>query len=82
MIKLEIGLKFEGSDFESPGFFRRGEICASLNFDGKIPWVKDKLAKRAMRIEKVSEHDFNKEAAYISNVYVSCSSFLMQRKNH
>ena len=35
VFKLEIGLKFEGSDLESPGFFRRGEICASLNFDGK-----------------------------------------------
>ena len=37
VFKLEIGLKFEVSDLESPGFFRRSEICASLNFDGKIP---------------------------------------------
>ena len=61
MFKLEIGLKLEGYDFESPDFFRRGEIYSSLNFDGKvgIAWVKDKLAKRAMRIEKVSEHNFS-----------------------
>ena len=61
VFKLEIGLEFEGSDLESPGFFRKGEICASLNFDGKVTWVKDKLAKRAMRTEKVSEHDFSKD---------------------
>ena len=65
--------------FGEPGFFRRGEICASLNFDGKVPWVKDKLAKWAMRIEKVSEHDFNKDAGIKSSgddlPDIECNSF-------
>ena len=46
MFKLEIGLKFEGSDLESPGFFRRGggmRVC--LNFDGKAAWSNDRLER-------------------------------------
>ena len=37
-IKLEISLKFEGSDLESPGFFRRGVMRACMNAVGKEPW--------------------------------------------
>ena len=36
-----IGLKFARSDFGKPGFFSRGEISASLNFEGKVAWVKE-----------------------------------------
>jgi hypothetical protein len=45
VFKLEIGLKFEGSDLESPGFFKRGVMRACLNFDGKAPWSNDRLAR-------------------------------------
>ena len=38
---LNIGLKFARSDFGKPGFSSRGEIRASLNFEGKVAWVKD-----------------------------------------
>ena len=79
MFKLEIGLKFEGSNLESPGFFRRRAISASLNFNGKIAWVENKLAKRAMRIEKVSEHDFRKDIEIKSSgddlPDIECNSF-------
>ena len=40
VFKLEIGLKFEGSDLESPCFFRRGEMRACLNFDEESPLIK------------------------------------------
>ena len=45
VFKLEIGLKFEGSDLESPGFFRRGVMRACLSFDEKAAWSNDKLAR-------------------------------------
>ena len=45
VFKLEIGLKFERSDLESPGFFRRGVMRACLNFDGKAAWSNDRLAR-------------------------------------
>ena len=61
VFKLEIGLKFEGSDLVSPGFFRRGEICASLNFDGKVAWVNERFARCDMMMEKVSAQDFTSE---------------------
>ena len=37
VFRLDIGLKFARSDFGKPGFFSRGEISASLNFEGKWP---------------------------------------------
>ena len=61
VFKLEIGLKFEGSDLESPGFFRRGVMRACLNFDGKAAWSNDRLARWDMRIEKVLAHDLSKD---------------------
>ena len=54
MFKFEIGRKFENSEFDRPGFFRRGEISASLNFDGKVAWAKDMFARCEMKIEKES----------------------------
>ena len=36
-------------------------MSASLNFDGKEAWVKDKCARCEMRMEKASAHDFNSE---------------------
>ena len=45
VFRLDIGLKFARSDFGKPGFFRRGEISASLNLEGKVAWVKDRFAK-------------------------------------
>ena len=61
VFKFEIGRKFESSDFGRPGFFRRGEMSASLNFDGKVAWVKDRFARCKMRMEKMSAHDFSSE---------------------
>ena len=51
-------LKFARSDFGKPGFFNSGEISASLNWDGKVAWVKDRFAECEMRMEKVSTQDF------------------------
>ena len=61
VFKLEIGLKFEGSDLESQGFFRRGVMRACLNFDGKAAWSNDRLARWDMRIENVLAHDLSKD---------------------
>ena len=33
-----MGLKLEGSDFDKPGFFKRGEMSASLKLVGKVAW--------------------------------------------
>ena len=61
VFKLEIGLKFVSSDFGKPGFFSRGVMNASLNFEGKVAWVKDRFARSEMRMEKVSAHDFRSD---------------------
>ena len=61
MFKFEIGRKFESSDFGRPGFFRRGEMSASLNFDGKVAWVNERFARCDMMMEKVSAQDFTSE---------------------
>ena len=53
-----MGQKFESSDFGRPGFFRRGEMSASLNFDGKVAWVNERFARCDMMMEKVSAQDF------------------------
>ena len=50
VFRLDIGLKFARSDFGKPGFFSKGEISASLNLDGKVNWVKNRLAKCEMRM--------------------------------
>ena len=34
------------------------EIAASLKFEGKVAWVKDRFARCEMRMEKVSAHLF------------------------
>ena len=36
VLRLEIGLKFERSDRDKPGFLRRGIMRACLNFDQKV----------------------------------------------
>ena len=61
MLRLEIGLKLEGSDFDRPGFFKRGEMSASLKLAGKVAWENDRFARWDMRREKVSAHDFKRE---------------------
>ena len=61
MFKFEMGRKFESSDFGRPGFFRRGEMSASLNFDGKVAWVNERFVRCDMMMEKVSAQDFTSE---------------------
>ena len=61
VFKLEIGLKFARSDFGKPIFFSRGVMSASLNFIGRVTWVKDRFAWCEMRMEKVSAHDFRSD---------------------
>ena len=61
VLEFEIGRKFESSDFARPGFFRRGKMSASLNFDGNATWVKDKFARCEMRMERMSAHNFSSE---------------------
>mgnify|MGYP006364213415 CR=1 FL=1 len=62
-----MGRKFESSDFGRPGFFKRGEMSASLNFDGKVAWVNERFARCDMMMEKVSAQDF-------TNVHISFNS--------
>ena len=57
VFRFDIGLKFARSDFGKPGFFKSGEISASLYLDGRVAWVKDRFAK----CEKVSAHDFRSD---------------------
>ena len=45
VLKFEMGLKFEGSDRDKPGFSRRGAMRAFLNFDGKVACSKDRFAR-------------------------------------
>ena len=40
---LEIGLEFDRSELESPGFLRRGGMSERLNFDGKLDFVNDRF---------------------------------------
>ena len=61
VFRLDIGLKFVRTDFGKPGFFSRGEINASLNFEGKVACVKDRFAKCEMKMEKVLAHDFRSD---------------------
>ena len=61
VFRLNIVLKFARSDFSEPGFFSRGKICASLNLDGKVAWVKDGFAKCEKSMEKGSAHDFRSD---------------------
>ena len=61
VFKFEIGRKLERSDFGRPGFFRRGEMSASLNFDRNMAWVKDRFARCEIRMEKMSAHDLSSE---------------------
>ena len=61
MFKFEIGRKFESSGFGRPGFFRKSEMSANLNFDGKVAWVNKRFARCEMRTEKVSAQDFTSE---------------------
>ena len=56
-----MGRKFESSDFGRPGFFKRGEMSACLNFDGKVAWVNERFARCDMMMEKVSAQDFTSE---------------------
>ena len=61
VFRLDIGLKFANPILANQVFFSRGEISASLNFEGKVAWVKDRFARCEMRIEKVSAHDFRND---------------------
>ena len=45
MFKFKIGRKFDRLDFGRSGFLRSGEMSASLNFDGKVTWVKERFAR-------------------------------------
>ena len=58
VLRLEMGLKLEGSHFDKLGFFKRGEMSASLKLVGKNAWENDKFARLEMRKERVSAHDF------------------------
>ena len=51
VFKFEIGLKFARSDLGKPGFFRSGEMSASLNLEGKVPCLKDRFARCEMMME-------------------------------
>ena len=61
VLRLEMGLRLERSDFDKPCFFKRGEISASLNLVGKVAWENDRFARWEMRREKVDAHDFKRE---------------------
>ena len=58
MLKFEISCKFESSNFGRSGFFRRGEMSASLNFDENVAWVNERFVRCEMMMVKVSAQDF------------------------
>ena len=60
VLRLEMSLKWEGSDSDKPGYFKREEMSKSLKFVGKFAWENDRLARWEMRREKVSAHDFRR----------------------
>ena len=61
VLRLEMDLKWEGSDSDKPGYFKRDEMSASLKFVGKVAWENDRFARWEMRREKISAHDFRRE---------------------
>ena len=52
VLRFEMGLKFEGSDRDKPGFLRSSAMRACLNFDGKVAWSKERFARWDMWMEK------------------------------
>jgi hypothetical protein len=77
--KFEIGLKLEGSERLTLGFFGIGVIWAVLNEVGKMPWEKDKFARLAMMGEKKAEHDFRREVGIMSRGEDLVSDNLLRR---
>jgi hypothetical protein len=59
--KFEIGRKLAGLSSSGTGFLRRGETMADLNVQGKVPWLKDRLARTEMSTEKTDLHDLMRE---------------------
>ena len=51
-----MGLKLEGSDFDKPGFFKWGEMSASLKLVGKVVWENDRLVVYLMWLGSSSPH--------------------------
>ena len=45
LLRFEIGCKFAGTDGSRLGFLRMGDTEACLNFDGKMPLEKERLAR-------------------------------------
>jgi hypothetical protein len=61
MFEFEMGRKCAALSASSPGFLRTGEIRANLNVEGKVPWLKDRLARVEMITEKTEQHDLMRE---------------------
>ena len=59
-----------GSDGSRFGFLRMGEMEACLNFDGKTPLEKERLARWAIRSEKRAGHDLTTEVGMKSRTDV------------
>jgi hypothetical protein len=57
LLKLEMGRKLAGLLASSPGFLRSDETTENLNVEGKMPWLKDRLARVEMSTEKTELHD-------------------------
>ena len=62
-----MGLKLDGSLASSPRFLSNGVTCAVLNFCGKVDWLNDKFASRAMMIAKVALQDLMSEVGMKSS---------------
>jgi hypothetical protein len=50
-----------GLSASSSGFLISGETTANLNVKGKVPWLKDRLARVEMITEKTELHDLMRE---------------------
>jgi hypothetical protein len=61
LFKFEMGRKLAGLSASSPGFLRSGETTANLNVEGKVPWLKDRLARVEMSTEKTELHHLMRE---------------------
>ena len=49
VFKFEIGQKFQSFIFGKLDVYRSGEINASLHFDGKVAWMKDRFSVMKLR---------------------------------
>jgi hypothetical protein len=61
LLRLDIGRKLAGLSGSRPGFLRSGDMIADLNEEGKVPWLKERLARVEISSEKTELHDLTRD---------------------